>query len=272
MISAARLRGWTGPVALAGLVAASGGVNAGWIARNRRGLPFDIDEAGYLQRAVRDGGALTRHGLTGLWRAYRLPDPQAPALPMTAGVLRAVTGWGPTGLLAAQQLFLAVLLVSTYAAARKMVPRGWSLLAAFLVACVPAVINGGRDFHFALPAAALLTAALAAQLHAGDFDDLRWALGWGALLGLAALTRTMVLGLLPLLVLAAVGRVAAAPTVRRAIHLGAGVGLAAAISASWYYGTWPEVYRYLSGYGYGSAAAGYGRAHSVLSPAWWTQR
>jgi hypothetical protein len=257
---------------LAALVLAVVAVNEVWIHHDRAGLPFDIDESGYLQRALRDAGALAHGGPGGLWRAYRLPDPQAPVLPVTAGIFHWATGAGPLGLLWVQQFFLVVLLVSTYAGARRLVNQWWSLVAAGTVACIPGVLDEARGFHFGLAAAALFTAALAVQLHAGSFERLTPSLAWGVLLGLTSLTRTMMLALVPLLVVAAALPVASRWRSRRGLHFAAGVAAGAAVAASWYSATWTAVWHYLTSYGYGARSAGYGRGHSPLSPGWWTAR
>ena len=89
-------------------------MNLWWVAAHRSGLPFDIDEAGYLQRAVRDADALRSGGLPSLWSTYRSPDPQAPLLPMIDGVLRWATGAGTYRMFAVVQGFYVVAVASTY--------------------------------------------------------------------------------------------------------------------------------------------------------------
>jgi 4-amino-4-deoxy-L-arabinose transferase-like glycosyltransferase len=258
--------------ALAGLIGASTVANEAWIDRHRINLPFDIDEAGYLQRAVRDSGVLAHSGLGGAWSVLRIPDPQAPVLPLTGGFVRWVTGVGPYGLIVTQQFFVAVLLVATYICARNLTTRNWSLLASVLVAAVPAIVNEGRSFHFGLAAAALTTSALAAQLHAGDFSRVGRSIAWGALLGLASLTRSMMLALLPLLVLAGAVRVLQRRNARSAAHFSVALLFGAGVSYIWYSATWSLVWRYLTKYGYGSKASGYGTGHTPFSPGWWTFR
>jgi hypothetical protein len=260
--------------ALTALVAATVGVNLAWVV-HRRGLPFDIDEAGYLQRAVSDASALG-HGLTGttgLAHTLRSGDPQAPLLPVTAGIVRYVSGTGPYGLLAVPQLFYAAAVVATYLLARRFMHRGWSMLCAALVAAVPGLVLASRQFEFAVALTALFTATLAAQLATGGFRSLPRSLLWGVLLGLTTLTRTESLGLVPAVLLAAAMRLAVtrpgwAP-VRNALG---GVVVAFICSWWWYSASWHNVLKYLTDYGYGAQAAGYGRAHPPWSPAWWTVR
>ncbi len=261
------------PVTLAALLVVTVPINLWWVAAHRSGLPFDIDEAGYLQRAVRDADALHAGGLVSLWSTVRLPDPQAPLLTVVGGVFRWSTGAGPLRMLVVQQLFYAVVVLSTYLGARRLANRNWSLVAAVMVASVPGVVDSSRAFNFALPAAAMLTATLVVQLHTDAFRSLAMSVLWGVLLGLSALTRTVSLSLLPPLILAAVlSVVLSRPRGRQSLNLGVGLLLGALVAGCWYSATWRPVLQYLTGYGYGADASQYGAARSVVSLGWWTFR
>jgi 4-amino-4-deoxy-L-arabinose transferase-like glycosyltransferase len=260
-------------IGLASLVLGTVAVNLWWIAAYRRGLPFDIDEAGYLQRAVREADALHGGGLSRLVSTVRQPDPQAPLLTSIAGVIRWATGAGPYRLLAVQQGFYVVVVGATYWGARRLTNRRWSLVGAVVVATLPGLVASSRQFVFAVPAAAMLTAMVAAQLHADDYSSLPMSVLWGGFLGLTTLSRTVVLALLPPLVLGAVLRVAVSrPRPRQVLNLGAGLAVGLLIGASWYSVTWRQVFDYLNSYGYGAPASHYGTGHSVLSLGWWTFR
>ena len=260
-----------GPVAA--LIFMTVAVNVWWVRTNRVGFPFDIDEAGYLQRSLVDAWHLSNDGLGGFIGQLRGGDPQAPLLPATAAVVRSVTGTGLVGMMLVQQLWYTILVVATWCAARRVIHRWGALAAAVIVATIPAVFISSRTFQFALIAAATVTAALAAQLRAGPFDRLGRAVVWGVLLGIAALSRTMVLGLLPGLVLAATMRViGAGPILVRLRNLGLGL-LAGMLTAwTWYSASWRNVLDYLSSYGYGAHADDYGKQASLLSTTWWTNR
>lgn len=261
------------PLTLVGVLCFTVSVNAWWINAHRTGLPFDIDEAGYLQRAIRDAQALQAGGLGGLWSALRLPDPQAPLLPMTAGVIRWITGAGPYGLLNVNQLFYVVAVVATYWAGRSMMNRNWSLVAALMVATAPGLVESSRGFSMAVAATAALTAALALQVHTDRFTSWWPTLLWGALLGLASLSRTIVLAFLPGLVLAALVTLVATRAGRRQIfRVAAALALGLVVAGVWYTATWHLVLRYLTSYGYGPEANRYGASRSVLSVGWWTYR
>src|SRR6516165_3283832 len=191
-----RLPAWQ-PAVVAVMLVVTVSVDLGWVTPRRHGLPYDIDEAGYLQRAVRDADALHSGGVLSLWSTYRLPDPQAPLLTVVAGVFHSVTGTGTLSMFAVQQIFYVVLVVATYLGSRRLMDRNWSLVAALMVAGLPGVVIASRSFFFALPAAAMMTATLVAQMYSDDFRS-RWISAlWGLLLGLSALSRTVVLALVP---------------------------------------------------------------------------
>ena len=261
------------PTVLAGLLVFTVSVNLWWVATYRRGLPYDIDEAGYLQRAVRDADALHSGGVLSLWSTYRLPDPQAPLLTVVAGVFHSVTGTGTLSMFAVQQIFYVVLVVATYLGSRRLMDRNWSLVAALMVACLPGVVIASRSFFFALPAAAMMTATLVAQMYSDDFRS-RWISAlWGLLLGLSALSRTVVLALVPALLAPALVVVVLSRTRRRSLgNVGLGLAVALIVAGSWYSATWHEVLHYLTGYGYGIEANQYGVGHSITSLGWWTAR
>ena len=247
--------------------------NSWWTMHHRSDMPFDIDESGYLQRTLVDSWQLTHNGVSAFIGQLRGPDPQAPLLPATAAVVRSLTGTGLVGMILVQQLWYSILIVSTWIVARKLAGKFAAVTAAVIVAATPAVFISSRTFHFALVASATVTAALCAQLWAGSFDRVKRALLWGLLIGVAALSRTMVLGLLPGLLLAAVLRIAATGTTTvRLRNLLLGIIAAFLTAWFWYSASWHSVAEYLRSYGYGKMASSYGEKSSIFSTTWWTRR
>lgn len=255
------------------LIAAAIAANLWWLDSYRRGLPYSIDEAGYLQRGVAFAQQIASHGIPGFVDLWRRPDIVAPLLPAVSGVVRAVFGVGTFGMLATQQLFYGLTIVASYLLARRFAGRGWSLVTAGAVACVPGVIDAGRVFLLAEPCAALFCLVLVAQSYAAEFEHLPSSLLWGLTVGVAALTRTMVLGILvgPLLV-TGLRLLASSPRRRQIANAGAGFAVAVVIAASWYWTSWATVFNYLTRYGYGSEASQYGHGNSLVSWGWWTTR
>jgi 4-amino-4-deoxy-L-arabinose transferase-like glycosyltransferase len=261
-------------LALLILLAAAITANLWWIFENLRGMPFDIDAAGYLQRAVRDGDALKSGGIVAYVSAVRTRgDIQAPLLTALGGLFRQLGDFGVLKLTASLQLFYAITIVSTYSVARRVIDRRWSLVAALVVASLPAVLQASRNYSFGDPATALFLAALAVQMRSERFDRVLPSLAWGLLLGLCSLTRTVMLALLPALVLMGVPQLLTGTRkIHRLRNAGLGLGMCVAVAASWYTATWHAVFHYLVSYGYGSQAASYGRATSWLSAGHWTAR
>ena len=250
------------------------GVNLWWIFENLRGIPFDIDAAGYLQRAVRDGDALRSGGLAAYIHTIRSPhDIQAPLLTALGGILRLIPGVGVLKLTASLQLFYIITVLCTYFIARHFFNKSWSVLAAIIVASLPAILQVSRDYDFAGPATALFLGALALQLHSENLDRIVPTLTWGVVLGLCSLTRTLMIAFLPALVIMSLPRILLGDhRLRRSLNLLAAVAVALGVASSWYTATWRSVFHYLVNYGYGQNAASYGAASSWLSLGHWTTR
>lgn len=247
-------------------------INVHWIVTHRSAPPMDIDEAGYLRRAI-DHSELIRSSVTGWWEALRMRDLQAPLLPVTTGTWLAVFGGGVGSALVSLQLFYAALIVGTYLMARGFVDRPLAAVAALVVACVPGVIDSSRMFHFAVPAAAFVAMTLACQVRSRAFVSLAWSVSWGACLGLTLMSRTMTLGLLP--GLAAGALLALASSVQpgrswRNALLGVTVGVL--VAAPWYQVNADLVRDYLLGFGYGADAASYGAARPLHDFSTWLFR
>ena len=249
-------------------------VNIIWISKNLRGMPFDIDVAGYLQRAIRDGDALSARGLGSFISTVRTPnDPEAPLLTALAGLFRGIGGFDTLKMTTMLQGFYVVTLVSSYAIARKVMGSRWSMLGVVVIGSIPTILQTSRDFEFALPATALLTSTVAAQLYAANFQSIFRSLGWGALLGLTTLTRTLMVAFIPVLIVVLLPRLfRGSSRPRRLLNFVLALALAMLVAASWYSVTWHSVLNYLTGYGYGSGSISYGQASSWFSLHRWTFR
>lgn len=255
-------------------------VNIWWIVTYRRGLPFDIDEAGYLDIAYVDAHVLLSHGPLALIEHLVLhPGIQAPLLPLLAGVVEAATGAHPWALLIVLQLFYGLAVVSVFVLVSREAGRRWALLASVAVAAVPGVLIWSRNFAFALPAAAFIAAALSTQLGTGNFGSRRRSVLWGLALAGCVLSRTMVLGMLPALLIPGLVLLAALGALRgngwrvwrdpRVANYGLGLVIGGLVSGIWYVTALPGVLHYLLSYGYGSKSAEYGPSHSFFSFSWW---
>jgi Dolichyl-phosphate-mannose-protein mannosyltransferase len=173
-----------------------------------------------------------------------------------------------------QAPFLVLLAFASFGLAARLASPLWGLLAALIVMSIPEMTNWARTFHFAVPAAALFTAATYALVRSEGLVDRRWVLAWGLLLGLTLLARTMMIALVPSLVLAAMLTVAFAPSLRprRAVNFVLALVTGLVIAATWYGRNWPIVAEYLFSYGYGDKSAYHGQAYPMLSWAYWSAR
>ena len=179
-------------IVIVGLVSA----NIWWLLTNRRGLPPNIDEAGYLQRTVQFGQDLSNHGISGIVHYWTTPDTTGPLLIAVSGTIRSATGLNAFGLLCTEQIPFAATIVGAYLLARQICGRWMALACATLVACMPGLLDAGRLYILAEPATALFILLVVAQLRAGRFDSIWRTLLWGLLVGLTALTRTMMIAVL----------------------------------------------------------------------------
>jgi len=244
-----------------------------WLSRMRNGFPVDIDEAGYLSVAFGNLDSLKNGGLDGLWTSYSTQAPNAPLVPLLAVPFLYVR----EGILPAfgiEWVAMAVTGAATWFLARRFMSQPWAALAVLTVMAMPGVLNYTREFSFALPCAAAFTVSVYALVRSRNLSSLPWAIAWGAAAGLAALSRTMALGLLPGLFLAAVWWTALAPREQRAraiVGLLVGSLAGALVAATWYLRNFDAVYDYLTGFGYGSEAAGYGTDYAWLSADRWVQ-
>jgi 4-amino-4-deoxy-L-arabinose transferase-like glycosyltransferase len=231
-----------------------------WLVRIRSNAFREYDEAGYLSIALRNSQAYEDGGLLAGLRAALSETLEAPLAPALAVPALHVAGDRTGAAWSVQLLALAVLGLAAYGVARRCCAGWWPLLAAGVVVTTPLVIDYARLFHFALPAAALLMSATWAVLRSDALLRWRWAVLAGLLLGLAALTRTMMLAYLPGLGSAALLLALATATDRRRRLLGwVWMVLTTALTASvWYVPHARAVGGYLLASGYGRRSAEFG--------------
>ena len=127
----------------------------------------------------------------------------APLFPFVTSLGYPIVGRGVFGSLLVMPLFFAGLVAATFALARQLVSDSWAVVAALVVAALPAVTDYTRLFHFALPATACMTAALWALMRSDGLRRARWAVAFGLFVALTLLSRTMTVAYAPGLALAA---------------------------------------------------------------------
>ena len=261
-------------LALVVLLAVVVGADLWWIDHFRANYPLDIDESRYMAfgMAMKDG--LLDGGPSGLWSAWHGQTEFGPLLPLVSVPVFWIFGEGQVQGLDAQLFFLSLLIVSTYAIGRRLTSAPMALLMAAVVAATPTVLDFSRSYQFALTSAAMLTATTYALLATEGFTRTGWSITWGALMGLSSLSRAMMLGLLPSLLIAAVWLAFSRPgePALRRRNLLIGCALGGLVAITWFSSSLHGVLDYLTNFGYGAQSAQFAHAnYSPLSLAYWTQ-
>jgi 4-amino-4-deoxy-L-arabinose transferase-like glycosyltransferase len=243
-----------------------------WLARFRWGYVVDWDEAAYLAIALEFRDALLDGPLEYV-RAQDAGGAQPPVVPTSALPLLLLFGRGVDAALATVAVWSVLLVVATYGLAARVVAHRWALLAALCVGTAPVVADFSRLFHFAVPAAALLTSALWALAASDGLRRTRVVVVAGVLLALMTTARTMTIAYVPA-VLAGAGLPLLwedAGRRLRARNLGVLAAVTVLVAALWWVPSWDAVWPYLSNTGYGAEASAYGQSFSVFSSDFWTR-
>lgn len=243
-----------------------------WLARFSFGYVTEWDESGYISIALSNSHALSADGPFSLVSTVLEQGVQAPFVPLSAVPFNVLFGSGVDASLLAEPVFFAVLVLATYAIARRLTTPWWALLAALVVATAPVVSDYARIFHFSIPAAGFLVSALWALMKSEGLTRRRWAIACGLLLGLMVLSRSMTIGYLPGFAAAAALPILLGGEWRaRLVNFALLCASGAALAALWYLPNAESVGSYLLNFGYGAESEAYGAEHSPLSIAYWTR-
>jgi 4-amino-4-deoxy-L-arabinose transferase-like glycosyltransferase len=232
-----------------------------WIARHFATVPPPWDQSLYLYMAFKYWNSLMEGGLPALVHSWlHLIVDRGTLFPLST--LASFLVFGPTlqAAYATNAIYLGVMLVAVYKTARWL-GGGWrvGLLAAFICATTPAVINYSRDYLLDFPMAALITAALYTLLRSDLFRERRYCLGFGVWVGLALLAKPMAAAYLAPLALYPALVASALPERRRGLlgSLGlAGVGFAL-VAAPWYSANVGHALANLVSAGFGGGSVAY---------------
>jgi hypothetical protein len=237
-----------------------------WWAQHPAGFQA-IDEQEYSHLALLDWRAI-HGGPTSLLRAT--DGENAPLVPFLASIF--LSG-DPTrtATVLVQIPFVVTLAIAAYSAFVRLSGRTGALVGTAATVFVPGILTWSRQLHFAVAATALLTAALAAACASEALKRRGWSFACGVFLGLAALARTMAVGLAPGLVLGLVIVAFAARTQWRTMLanvalLGAG---AVIVAGPWYWHNRHAVFGYLVGNATSGAFADHLRPDQLR---YWTVR
>ncbi|MFI9449330.1 ArnT family glycosyltransferase [Amycolatopsis sp. NPDC052450] len=248
-------------------------VNLRWIIVYRRGQILEIDEAGYIGMALNDHYAAVRDGVLGWIQAVEAPGIQAPVTPALTSLQFFVTGTSVVAAFIVPMLAGLAIVLLTHAVANRVAGRPFAWFATALVATLPGVIVDARAYHFGAPAAAVTLAAVYFLIRSEGLTKTKSTIAFGAFVGLMPLTRTMIIAFVPALVLAAFLQAVFGPDRKKSLtRFGIAAVVAAAVAAIWLIPNGAQVYRYLTGFGYGPQSAEYGTEAGIFNPAAWAYR
>jgi 4-amino-4-deoxy-L-arabinose transferase-like glycosyltransferase len=257
---------------LLGATAVLFALHVAWLARFSFGYVTEWDESGYISIALRNTHALTSDGPFSLVSTVLDQGVQAPLVPLSAVPFNVVFGSGVDASLLVGPAFFALLVLATYAVARRLTTPWWALLAALAVGTAPVVSDYTRLFHFSVPAAAFLVLALWALMKSEGLTRRRWAIACGLLLGLMVLSRSMTIAYLPGFAAAAALPILFGEARKERLANFVLLCLSGAVLAGlWYLPNASSVGSYLLNFGYGAESEAYGAEHSPLSIAYWTR-
>ena len=202
--TAGHRKGSSSPAAvLVAVVGTLSAFTAWWWSAYRRGMPWFIDEAGYLTFAIDHAHAIRDDGAAAVLFDH-IDGPYGPLMPAASGTGLAIVDHPYGVALATMIISGASLVLASWFLARRLTTMWWAVLAATVVGTCPIVLALTGVYYFAVPAAALYTFALACLVRGEHGDRVGWCIAGGISLGLATLARTMVLGLAPAVVVVAV--------------------------------------------------------------------
>ncbi len=241
--------------------------NVWWIAENRHGFPFNVDENGYTQIALVDWLGFESNGLHGWWEAIQMQTPNAPLLPFLTSVVLifspgVMQGFGVLVALA------VVLVMLSYGIGQRLSEPKLGAIAALAVATSQGLILFTREYIFALPTAVSLSLAVYALVRSDAMRRRWWSILVGVGVGLMLLSRTMAVAFVPGVAVAA----ALLILVRgrgeygtRALNFLLAVVAGFLVTITWYWRNITPVYEYLTNFGYGSQSQYYGAQHAPVS-------
>lgn len=234
-------------VAVVGTVVAA--LNLAWIAAHRRLGAYNVDEVGYVAKALRLQRVLSFTHPIEVVKEFYEPSSTGPLVPLLSVPLILVGSRTIWWALALQPILQVVTAVACAAVALHLAGRRAALLAGLVVLAVPGAIMSARLYMYGLPAAAFLCLAVWALLAADGWR--RWwpTIAFGACVGSMLLVRTMTVGFLPGLGIAAAvlaGR--SRPAWRRLAVSGV---VALVVAGPWWIASRSVLGHYLLSYGYG---------------------
>ncbi len=229
-------------------------ITGAWVAANllwlwefRRARLFEFDESGYASLAV---SLARQRTLSGVWSTLHQGN-QGPLQAILATPTQWIHGRDPATLLWQNVLFGAGTAVVVYLMTRRLAGRRPALVAGVLVLLAPGMIEYSRLALTVMPSVFFGSVAMAALVAGLGLERARWVLVAGVAAGCMTLSRSMTIGFLPALAVAAGGWAYSRRTpLRTLIRNGALAAVGAlGVAAWWWILRWADVSDYLFGGG-----------------------
>jgi 4-amino-4-deoxy-L-arabinose transferase-like glycosyltransferase len=218
-----------------------------WLWVNRSSRVFELDEAGYASMAAR----MSRQGTPkGLWVLFN-EGVHGPLQAIMATPPQWVLGSDPATLLWQNVVFGAGTAVAVYAMTKQLASRNAGVVAAAITLLSPGIIEHSRLALTVMPSVFFASLALAALVHGRGLERTWWAVAAGAAIGCMTLSRSMTIGFVPVIGVAALGWAISRRTPWRVVlRNGALAAVAGLVVALWWWVLrWPDVSDYLFGGG-----------------------
>lgn len=251
----------THPIAVCvGLSLAFAVAHAVWIWVTRSLGAFDADEAGYVANALRFRDALLDGGPAAVFAEMRT-SASAPLVSLLSVPFLLVGPRDPRTALMVQPVLMVLCATCIAGIVRRSLPAWPTVLATLAFLTFPSTLHAAQGYWFGLGVAAGMAVAVWALLRSERGTN-RWIWVVGPAVGAMALARTMALGFVPAVLVAAVVHVGRD---RRALaRLAGSVALGLVVAAPWYVAARGPIFDYLLRYGYGDRAEMFGASSPVL--------
>jgi 4-amino-4-deoxy-L-arabinose transferase-like glycosyltransferase len=258
--------------AVCAIVAVHAAFDVVWLLQYRHPFTGTIDETQFLTASWSDAQALRHAQPHTLWTAFHSFTWFAPLLPLLSAPLLAVHV-SPVVAILVQIPLLALTVAAAAAIGDRLGGARVAIVTSIAVAALPALIEGARSYNFTVISTAFFTASVASLLLSDGLRSRRWSAALGVCVGLCALSRLVMLALLPAVVVAAVIVVAMSRERRaRVVNLGVAAGCGLVVAGPWYAENLGNALHYLRTYGYGAVAGDFGTSYSASSLQYWTAK
>lgn len=251
---------WLSCLTLLAIVVVLSSISQRWIRQSFENIPPPWDQSLYLFMAYKFWHALMDGGLPALTTsAFSLIRDRAPLVPLTTLPFFMIFGLSLQSAYLTNALYLFLLLASVFQMGSLL--RGWKagLIAAFVCATLPGLINYSRDYLLDFAMAAVISVALYTLLRSDLFSDRKYSFAFGLCSGLAVLTKAMAIAYLAPMFMYTAIIATTVPGRRTDVLRSLGLAFAGLLVAAgpWYAINLTHAFGYLLSAGFGAGSVPY---------------